>query len=130
MEALMKYGLFLLTALAFSIPVAAGPLTFDEAKVRADSSESALSSPDIQKLVNAQGELASRAFQVCVQRTSSNPTDFTVVVQIDIRGSVVHSWREGESRFAQCFQEIMEKSFSYRPQAEPFFTAFEYTNEH
>jgi len=126
----MKYGLFLLPALAFPILAVASPLTFDEAKFKADTFESTLSSPDIQTLVNAQGKLASLAFPTCAQRTGSSPTDFTIVVQIDIRGSVVNSWREGESRFAQCFQEFMEKSFSYRPQSEPFFTAFEYANAH
>ena len=124
----MKHALFLLSALALSIPIVASPLTFHEAKLKADSSERSLSSSDIQTLVNTQGQFASTAFPTCAKRTGAEPTDFTVVVEIDMQGSVVNSWRQGESKFAKCFQDMMEQSFSYRPRSQPFFTSFEYSN--
>ncbi len=125
----MKNGLVIL-ALVLALPSVAGTLTFSEAKAKADSMESNLSSRSTHRLINAQQQLASNAFSTCVQSTNLKITGFTVVAQVNMQGAVVNTWRKGESEFAQCFQEAMVTSFSYKPETAPFFTSFEYIAEH
>jgi hypothetical protein len=106
----------------------ASPMTAPDAKARADASEASLSSDQAQRLVEAQGALASTAFPTCASTSSSGPTNFTVVLELDRTGVVVNSWLIGETTFSRCFREAMVRSFVFQPPAVPFFTSFEYSN--
>ena len=122
-----KFMLFVLFSL--SVNVMAGNLTFIEAKAKADAVEESLASPELQKVIEAQGKVANSAFPKCINSTGSMPSDFTVVVSVDSTGKVISTWRKGKSPFAKCFENSMRQKFKYIPKIQYFYTSFEYMHE-
>ncbi|WP_105265241.1 hypothetical protein [Pseudoalteromonas sp. T1lg76] len=126
----MKYAFYLLAPMAATLSslASAEPLSFEQAKSRADNIEASMSANEAERLVKAQGKLASSAFPHCLRQTSSIPIKFTVVVQIDASGQVINSWHQGSSKFSECFADVMASSLSYTPDSQPFYTSFEFKN--
>ena len=98
--------------------------TYAQAKSRADADESSLSSDASQALLASQGEILDEGVAHCA---TPNPdlTPFVVVVQLDERGQIVRTWREGSSPLAICVQKYLAGKALPAPLQAPFFTAFE-----
>jgi len=129
----MRHPLFALCFVAAFVllrplTTSASPMDASEAKAKADTAEAALSPDQAQGLVKAQGALASTAFPRCLPRGGSQPTNFTVIVELDAAGKVRNSWLIGESEFSRCFRDAMTKNFVFQAPATPFFTSFEYSH--
>lgn len=120
-------GLLATSMLLSPLTTSASPLDAADAKASADAAESALTSDQAQRLVKAQGALASTAFPRCLSRSGGEPANFTVIVELDATGTVQHSWLIGESDFSRCFRDAMAKNFAFQAPTTPFFTSFEYS---
>lgn len=120
--------LFLLFAagMAVVLTLGSGGLSFDEAKSRADNNLLSLDSDQRHKLAKAQGRFAEQAIPMCIQSTGTMPEDFSIVIDIGLDGTIGRSWRQGDSAFLVCYQNLMQENFIFRPYLQPFFASFEY----
>jgi len=120
--------LFLLFAagLVFVLILGSGGLSFDEAKSRADNNLALLDSNQLNKLVKAQDRFAEQAIPMCRKSTGTLPEEFSIVIDIGADGTIGRSWRQGDSEFLVCYQNLMQENFNFRPYSQPFFASFEY----
>lgn len=129
MKLMLRLKVTAIAIVVWSMTAIAHPLTFAQAKLQADKSEGDLKTDDMQLLIKTQGQFAGTTFANCINRTSSPPSNFTVVVELGKDGHVINSWLRGESSFALCFRDRMVSEFSFQPPSIPFFTSFDYTNK-
>lgn len=108
--------------------IGTGGLSFQEAKSKADQNLSALSSEQLSKLVKAKSKFTEVALSHCAKSTGTSPGEFTIVIEIREDGYIRRSWRQGDSKFVLCLQQVMLENFVFRPYSQPFFTSFEHSN--
>jgi len=120
---LLALGAILLGAL-FLGP---GNLSFAEAKAKAYADRSLFSAGQLSKLEKFQARFTEVAFPPCQASTGIVPGNFTVIIEVGLDGRVARSWRQGDSDFVVCFQQIMTENFFFISMGQPFFTLFEYS---
>lgn len=108
------------------LTLGSGSLSFDEAKSRADNNLASLDSDQLDKLAKAQDRFAEQAIPMCIQSTGKIPEEFSIVIDIGADGTIGRSWRQGDSEFLVCYQNLMQENFIFRPYSQPFFASFEY----
>ena len=113
--------------LIFVLSIGTGGLSFKEAKSKADRNLSSLNWEQITKLTKAKSKIAEVAFPACAKTTTA-PTDFTIVMEIKSDGYIRRMWRMGDSRFVLCLQTFMQENFNFRPFSQPFFISIEYAS--
>lgn len=120
----MKYAVLFIALLATQGALAQG-LNFLQAKVLADHDEASLSPEQMDALLAAQGVAGGASFGACAPPASvAELTPFTVVMKLDESGKIVHTWLDGTSAIAACFNAaISTKSLNTPPHA-PFYTSF------
>lgn len=125
----MNYRLLRL-AIAAALVSACGlavAASFAEVKRRADDDERGLSTVQIQSLAEAQGRVAALAFANCVPRPAPQLLPaFVVVMELDVKGKVVRTWRRGDSEIAACIERQFSGATLFRPPTAPFFTSFDF----
>jgi hypothetical protein len=116
----------LIALVVLARPVIGGTLVYTDVKALADRDEASLSKEAMQSLVTAQGMVISHAVSVCAPTaTSSGTPPFVVVAELDSKGKIVATWREGSSNFAACFEKQVTGVLPFSPPHSPFYTSFE-----
>lgn len=100
---------------------AATPMGFDDALALAEASESELPAAVTEQLLKVQGDALKSAMTAC-RGTDRDFSTFTVVFELRSDGSVVQSWRQGETPLAQCVHRELEASGLPGEWTEPFYT--------
>ena len=121
---LLAFGVVLLAVLYFG----SGSISFEEAKLKANEDNYAISPGLLSKLKKKQAKFTKMAFPPCIESTGMVPQNFTVVIEVGSKGYVARSWRQGDSVFVICFQRLLTDNFIFRSIGKPFFTSFEYSN--
>ena len=93
---------------------------------KANADEEALSSEYSQKLLEAQGTFISENVPVCMNKTQTMPTSFTLVMSMSAEGKVSKSWVSDNKPFSKCFQSRAEELFRYTPPKSDLYTAIEF----
>lgn len=102
------------------------PQTYATAKALADRDEKALSGPQLQLLIAAQGNIGGKAVSECMTVIRpKRPVSFGLVMEIDKAGSVRRTWPDGESAISKCFESKMVGKALNSPPHAPFYTVFE-----
>lgn len=111
-------------ALAPSLVLAASPKDFSEAKRAADGDEATLSVTQRAAIQQAQSRQLDTAVADCA---SPNPdtSAFVVVAELDARGKIVRTWRQGDTLLAQCVERELSGRFLEPPPRAPFHVSFE-----
>ena len=99
---------------------------YAEAKALADANEASLSADVMSRLLQAQGDALASGLRSCAH-PEMDLSKFTVVFVLDAQGSVVKSWREGETPLARCMHRELSNATFKGPWTEPFYTSIELT---
>lgn len=122
----MKHWALLPTCALFCATAYASPMTYGTAKVLANRHEKSLSTTQLQVLTTAQGTVGGKAIAECLATGhAAKPTSFALVMELDAAGTVVHTWREGDSEISKCFESKMAAQKLFTPPFSPFYTVFE-----
>lgn len=117
---------FLLILLVTSQTALAGQLSFMSAKALADHDEASLSREKDQELIQSQAPVIQKALSSCLAlTTTTNPSGFVVVVELDSSGKVRKTWRNGNSALAVCFEKVAAEATLVSPPHAPFYSSFE-----
>jgi hypothetical protein len=114
----------MLAAMLFAAQAAVSPLTFPQAKARADANENSLSATTHAALLDAQGKALKTAVAACA-RPAPDLSAFTVVLSLHADGSVASSWFKGHTAFARCVRTQLVSHGVPGHWDTPFFTSFE-----
>ncbi|HVQ34115.1 MAG TPA: hypothetical protein VMS49_09265 [Lysobacter sp.] len=106
-------------------PEAPAPLDYDAAKALADRDEAALPQLGSETLRASQTRLLERATDAC--RTTEKPKAFTVVLELDAKGTATRHWRNAETGLARCMEDKLSRQAFYVPATAPFYVSFEVT---
>jgi hypothetical protein len=120
----LTFAVVLLVVLFFG----SGNLSFEEAKAKSFADRSSFSAGQLTKLEKFQSRFTELAFPQCQSSTGIVPGNFTVIIEVGADGHVARSWRQGDSDFVICFQQLMTDNFFFISKGQPFFTLFEYGN--
>jgi len=119
---LLAFGTILLVVLVLG----SGNLSFEEARSKAHQDRSSFSPGQLSRLEKFQARFTEQAFPPCLESTGDVPGSFAVVVEVGTNGHVLRSWRQGDSDFVICFQQLMTDNFVFVSMGQPFFTMIEY----
>jgi hypothetical protein len=104
-----------------------GSLSFAEAKSKATEDRSAFDPGQLNRLEKYQARFAKQAFPHCLESAGMAPDSFAVVIEVGSNGQVARSWRQGDSDFVICVQQLLTENFVFVSIGRPFFTLFEDT---
>lgn len=125
----MRVNVRSVVLLAFMVmiqPALATSLAYPDAKGLADHDEATLLKTHVQVLHDSQGKAISQILPECLSATNATDlSSFVVVVELDLAGKVVATWRKGNSELAICFEKNVAGYWLFRPSYAPFFTSFE-----
>lgn len=103
-------------------PVVA-PLDYDAAKALADRDEAAMPRIAADMLRRSQSGVLERAADAC--RTDEAIKPFTVVLELDAKGTPTGHWRNADTGLAKCMEEKLSRQMFYVPSKAPFYISFE-----
>lgn len=128
--ALPAFAAWLIAALviAASAPAPAraqaAALDFSAAKRSADADEATLTAVQRAAIQQAQSRQLDTAVADCASpRPDTRP--FVVVAELDARGKITRTWREGDTALAQCVERQLNGRFLEPPPRAPFHVSFE-----
>lgn len=110
------------SAPATPAPVAAS-LDYDAAKALADRDEAAMPRIAADMLRRSQSGVLERAADAC--RTDEAIKPFTVVLELDAKGTPTGHWRNADTGLAKCMEEKLSRQMFYVPSKAPFYISFE-----
>lgn len=111
-------------ALASSVALAAGPQDYREAKARADQDEAGLPASSRAAFQQSQSRQLETSVGNCAM---PNPdlTPLVVVVEVDARGKILRTWRQGDTPLAICVEKELTGRYLEAPPRAPFYASFE-----
>jgi len=113
-------------SLLLSADLFASTLSYKEVKTLADKHEQSLPVAQAQDLMKAQGMVGGKALTECFDSVPGPRTiPFVLVMQLDGNGIVVHTWLDGGSDVAKCFEKKLATQKLFVPPFVPFYTSFE-----
>lgn len=103
---------------------ASNALEFDAAKRAADADEATLTVTQRAAIQQAQSRQLDTAVADCA---SPNPdtAPFVVVAELDARGKIARTWRQGDTALAKCVERELTGRFLEPPPRAPFHVSFE-----
>jgi len=102
-------------------------MSIEQAKIKADESESNLEAKDLSRLLKAQTKMVNKIMPMCINLTGSQPTmNFVVVVKIEKNGIPNQSWLKGKYPLSLCFEKGMKEELFFIPKKAPFYSSFNY----
>lgn len=103
---------------------ASNALEFDAAKRAADADEATLTVTQRAAIQQAQSRQLDTAVADCA---SPNPdtAPFVVVAELDARGKIARTWRQGDTALAKCVERELAGRFLEPPPRAPFHVSFE-----
>ncbi|MFT5505320.1 MAG: hypothetical protein ACI8XC_003039 [Gammaproteobacteria bacterium] len=121
----VKVLLIFVTFILGAIYIGPGSLSYQYVKLMADQDESLLKKSQRVKLDKVRGKFLEFVMPQCSGSSSEALDDFNVVVEIGPDGYVIRQWRNGDSKFATCFQKAATDHFFYWNAGKPIFVSFE-----
>lgn len=119
-------ALLLSAQAAPAAPPAQGPFEYVDAKRLADTDEASVTGPAHEAMLAAQRKLLDAGVEACaLGKPQSDFSAFTIVMRLDIRGTVEQTWRQGSSPLAICLQRYVRGKVAFVPPRAPFHTALE-----
>ncbi|QNP41830.1 hypothetical protein [Lysobacter solisilvae (ex Woo and Kim 2020)] len=112
-----------------ALQLATAPVSFEQAKVLADSYEASLSPSAKLALVKTQGGALGAAFEKCGSLAESPIKPFTVVAHVSEIGATDQTWLSGNSSLAQCVQRKLSTATFPANGGRSFYTSYEFTFE-
>ena len=109
-------------AIFLAAQLAVAPASVDQAKAMADANEASLSKDLMSQLLQSQGTALGSAVGACA-RPQMDLAAFTVVLSLNVDGSVAHSWRKGETPLAKCVHAALDASGLAGRWPQPFYTS-------
>lgn len=97
---------------------------FNAAKILADRDEAGLSPAQKANMQSAQSRQLDAVVADCA---SPNPdtSAFIVVAELDARGKIARTWRQGDTALARCVEGELTGRFLEPPPRAPFHVSFE-----
>ena len=116
--------LAVVSAPSTALAQASTSVDFNAAKRAADADEATLTVTQRAAIQQAQSRQLDTAVADCA---SPNPdtTAFVVVAELDARGKIVRTWRQGDTALAQCVERELSGRFLEPPPRAPFHVSFE-----
>lgn len=115
--------LFALALLPFA-GSAQTPQGFADAKARADRDEASLDPVKRAAFQQAQSRQLETSVANCADPRHDTAA-FVIVVEVDARGRIVRTWRQGDTALAVCVEKELNGRFLEPPPRAPFLAAFE-----
>nr|WP_295377195.1 hypothetical protein [Pseudoxanthomonas sp.] len=100
------------------------PLTFAEAKAQADRDEASLGATARATFLQAQSRQLEASVANCAN-PGHDTSAFVIVAEIDARGRITRTWRQGDTALATCVEKELNGRFLEPPPRAPFLAAFE-----
>lgn len=97
---------------------------FSAAKIIADRDEASLSVGQRAAFQQAQSRQLEAAVSDCASPTPDTSA-FVVVAELDARGKILRTWRQGETALARCVEKELSGRFLEPPPRAPFHVSFE-----
>jgi hypothetical protein len=98
------------------------PQSYKDAKFIADADDARLSSDAMFLLRHAQGKVLGVALRRC-ERPRMDLSGFSIVLSVGSNGSILQTWRKGESQLALCVEkELLASSLEWES-SRPFYTS-------
>lgn len=109
---------------------AIGGMDYNSAYSQAKQHESALSPAQYEMLQQAEDDTIADVMEQCSPDEDNGGDNFVIVAAIDRSGRVVQTWRSGRGEFAVCAeQQIRNSRIPFNAPADPFVTAFEFSDD-
>ncbi len=101
----------------------AADLSFEEAQTKATHDSATLNADQMVALAESQNKLITPANKACMKSLPKKPdlSDYTVIMQLDATGKVVHTWLKGTTPLALCFNQQMAGKTLFVPPTAPFY---------
>lgn len=112
-----------------ALQLSSSALSFDEAKVQADSYENSLGATAKATLVKAQGKALGFAFERCGHLAESPISPFTVVAHVSEIGTTDRTWLRGGTALARCVEQKLAITVLPVNGGKSFYTSYEFTFE-
>lgn len=107
-------------------PSPAAPVDYADAKRLADADEASVAGPAHEAILAAQAALLDAGVAECNrQDLRGDLTPFVVVMQLDAKGRVRQTWRQGGSPLATCLQHYVRDKTLVAPPKAPFHVSLE-----
>ena len=121
MRTLLACTLLLASATAF-----AADLTFDQAQALASKDSASLNGDQMATAVASQSKASSVALDKCPKPVKkADFASFVIVMELDAAGKVTHTWLQGNTPAATCFNDVMSHQTYSKPPHAPFYSSFD-----
>lgn len=100
------------------------PANFAEAKARADRDEASLTATAQAAFLQSQSRQLESSVANCANPRHDTAA-FAIVAELDARGRIVRTWRQGNTALAICVEKELNGRFLEPPPRAPFLAAFE-----
>ena len=104
--------------------IAQTPQTFAEAKAQADRDEASLGATAREAFRQAQARQLETSVGNCAN-PGHDTSAFVIVAEVDARGRITRTWRQGDTALAACVEKELNGRFLEPPPRAPFLAAFE-----
>lgn len=104
--------------------VAQAPQGFAEAKAQADRDEASLDAATRASFLQAQSRQLETSVANCAN-PGHDTSAFVIVAELDARGRIARTWRQGDTALAICVEKELNGRFLEPPPRAPFRVAFE-----
>lgn len=121
---MIRAGLLLALALLPFAGPAQTPQGFADAKAQADRDEASLDPVKRAAFQQAQSRQLETSVANCADPRHDTAA-FVIVVEVDARGRIVRTWRQGDTALARCVERELTGRFLEPPPRAPFHVSFE-----
>ena len=121
---MIRAGLLTTLALLPLAGLAQTPQGFSDAKAQADRDEASLDPVKRAAFQQAQSRQLETSVANCADPRHDTAA-FVIVVEVDARGRIVRTWRQGDTLLAQCVERELSGRFLEPPPRAPFHVSFE-----
>ncbi|WP_141453211.1 hypothetical protein [Pseudoxanthomonas sp. z9] len=121
---MIRAGLLLALALLPFAGPAQTPQGFADAKAQADRDEASLDPVKRAAFQQAQSRQLETSVANCADPRHDTAA-FVILVEVDARGRIVRTWRQGDTALAVCVEKELNGRFLEPPPRAPFLAAFE-----
>lgn len=121
---MIRAGLLLALALLPFAGPAQTPQGFADAKAQADRDEASMDPVKRAAFQQAQSRQLETSVANCADPRHDTAA-FVIVVEVDARGRIVRTWRQGDTALAVCVEKELNGRFLEPPPRTPFLAAFE-----
>ncbi len=104
--------------------IGSGNLSFEEARLRAENDDAGFKAPILSELNQSKKLFLKAGTSRCNTGDKANSDSFETIVEIGSKGEVIRSWRQKNTNFEICMQNLITQYFYFRRVEKGFFTIF------